>query len=602
MSNKYYCVSCGRPWFGENRCKCSLSRYREYYPGYNQVYNDQNQKKTTGLRFVQDRNRYPPNCYVPGCSCKTQEQNNKNNTNRSTNSESSRENNNSDQHSFDSTVNCQTSLTERSARQWREIYESPRRSKSADTRPPYKTEEKRQKEDQVRPQDFTFASETKFNSPPSLTKVSKLLAELNELEEKNRRKKNRLLIDSMDNKQPNAPPFSGLGSLNDLSKYLDGVSNRRQFGLPLLTDIEKPVTSQWGESGDTCYLDDLELDSKPKKCSNPQCDHEESGPDITIPQFEKVDSLEKIIEIAQTYHCKRNTNYCGIDMEKMYSLIEPLEELQQMIGLSQNKEKIVEQIVFFLKGYQDLKKRDMMHTVITGPPGTGKTTFARIIGKIYSKLGLVSKGHFVEVRRDDLIGKYLGHTAPKTNETIDKCLGGIMFIDEVYSLGHSEKRDSFSKECIDILNQRLSENRDMLCIIAGYKEDIDNCFFNQNKGLKRRFPFIYDIEGYNCEELMRIFDLKITQDNWKIEEGALEKFKERFDKKIFKFYAGDIESFVFKTKICFAQTHFYSESRTIDSETLELVFKQMEDERNPVNEEEKKKQEHDEYIRNTMYL
>ena len=340
------------------------------------------------------------------------------------------------------------------------------------------------------------------------------------------------------------------------------------------------------------YLKLIRLKSQPEApstppCPNPLCDHktpEEDPEPVKVPMFDCIDTIEQVLAIAETFHCRRNALFKGIHMERMFGLIEPLRELQSMVGLTKNKSKIVEQVLYFLKNYQDVKNRDMMHTVITGPSGTGKTTFARIIGRIYSKLGLVSKGHFVEVTREDLIGKYLGHTAHQTGKIIDKCKGGIMFIDEVYSLGHSEKRDSFSKECIDILNQRLSENRDMLCIIAGYEEDIEKCFFSQNRGLKRRFPFVYNLEGYNGEEMMRIFKQKIQRDNWEVDDAVLDKFRNRFDKNTFKYYGGDIETFVFKAKIAYAQTHFYTEGRKIDKETLEKAFKLFEAERKDANE------------------
>jgi SpoVK/Ycf46/Vps4 family AAA+-type ATPase len=367
-------------------------------------------------------------------------------------------------------------------------------------------------------------------------------------------------------------------NLDVLSKYLKPAEDKSA----------DPLAREEGEArpGET-LLSEIELTLK-RTCPNPSCDHqtlEENPTEIAVPQFDCINSIEQIIEIAKTYHCQKNVTYKGIDMKRLYGLIEPLEELQTMIGLKKNKTKIVEQILYFVKGLQDENKKDMMHTVITGPPGTGKTTFARIIGKVYSKLGLVSSGHFVEVTREDLVGKYLGHTAPQTNKTIEKCQGGIMFIDEVYSLGHSEKRDSFSKECIDVLNQKLSENRDMLCIIAGYQEDIEKCFFNQNKGLKRRFPFIYDIEGYNNEEMLQIFKQKIRGDNWEIDDKLLKEFTNRFDAKVFKYFGGDIESFVFKTKIAFAQIHFYQEDRRIDRSTLEKAFALFEESRkDPKNE------------------
>ena len=146
---------------------------------------------------------------------------------------------------------------------------------------------------------------------------------------------------------------------------------------------------------------------------------------------------------------------------------------------------------------------DMMHAVITGSPGCGKTTFIEILAKIYVKMGILKKGHIVKVRRDQLIGKYLGHTAVQTQERITEATGGILLIDEAYSLGNPEGRDSFAKECIDTLNQALSEKKkDFICIIAGYKDALDSSFFAYNEGLRRRFPFRYDIAKYSTANII----------------------------------------------------------------------------------------------------
>jgi SpoVK/Ycf46/Vps4 family AAA+-type ATPase len=171
------------------------------------------------------------------------------------------------------------------------------------------------------------------------------------------------------------------------------------------------------------------------------------------------------------------------------------------------KDNIINQIVFFLQGLnnEDPDKNDMMHTVITGPPGVGKTELGKILGKVYKAMGILSSDKMKIVSRSDLVGKYLGHTAKKTQEVIDECKGGIMFIDEAYSLGNKEGRDSFAKECIDTINQNLTERRDFLCIIAGYRDALDDCFFSYNEGLKRRFSFRYDIEAYDANELKHIF-------------------------------------------------------------------------------------------------
>ena len=195
---------------------------------------------------------------------------------------------------------------------------------------------------------------------------------------------------------------------------------------------------------------------------------------------------------------------------------------------------------------------DMLHTVITGPPGVGKTVLGKILAKVYKEMGVLSKGHFTLVKRSDLVGKYLGHTAAKTQEKINECIGGVMFIDEAYSLGNNEGRDSFSKECLDTLNQNLTENRDLLVIIAGYADSLENSFFNMNEGLKRRFSFRYDIEKYTPGELMEIFLLKVENDDWNLSKNIdkkelLDFFDKNYDS--FKNFGGDIETLLLNCKI-----------------------------------------------------
>lgn len=304
-------------------------------------------------------------------------------------------------------------------------------------------------------------------------------------------------------------------------------------------------------------------------CTKIDCDHKTFKEDPKIPILYskgKVNSLLDLICLGNTFHCQKNTNYCDIDLSILNEMIPALQELNNMIGMKNVKESIIDQILFFLKGYDKKKCQkcnnclnklpcvnlndNMLHTVISGPPGTGKTNVAQILGKIYKAMKILSNGKFHYISRTDLVGKYLGHTAVKTQKAIEKCKGGIMFIDEAYSLGHAEKRDSFSKECIDVLNKNLSECRDLVCIIAGYKQDLEECFFSQNTGLKRRFPFHYDIENYSSKELLEIFLLKVKNDNWnvKIDKPVLENFFTQ-NSKYFKNFGGDIELFFFKCKI-----------------------------------------------------
>ena len=183
---------------------------------------------------------------------------------------------------------------------------------------------------------------------------------------------------------------------------------------------------------------------------------------------------------------------------KMYllpDLLPELNELNDMIGLHKFKKQIVDQIIFFIQSDGD---GVMLHTVLEGPPGTGKTTVSNILSRIYSKLGIFKKPKFNIVRRSDLISEYLGGTAIKTMETLERCKKGVMLIDEAYSLGSKSSggEDSYAKECIDTINQYLTENVDkIICIIAGYKSELDSCFFSMNPGLRRRFPWTFTIEN-----------------------------------------------------------------------------------------------------------
>ena len=279
----------------------------------------------------------------------------------------------------------------------------------------------------------------------------------------------------------------------------------------------------------------------------------------------EINNINDFLLLIEKYPLDENIEY-NINMDALHKIKQPLIELNNMIGMKNLKENIVDQIIFYIQNLHTLKTNikgnDFMHTVIYGSPGTGKTEIAKIIGSIFSKLGVLSKGTFKKVTRSDLIAGYLGQTALKTRDIINECLGGVLFIDEAYALGNEEKRDSFSKECIDTLCEALSNHKDdLMVIIAGYETDLNNCFFNYNQGLKSRFTWRFKTDDYSGEDLYNIFLKKVNDCGWFLSENSeidVKWFKQ--NRHIFKFYGRDIETLFAKTKIAHSRRVFCLEN------------------------------------------
>lgn len=270
-----------------------------------------------------------------------------------------------------------------------------------------------------------------------------------------------------------------------------------------------------------------------------------------------IDNLIDLIKLCDKYPLADNVEY-NINMKSLHAIKPSLIELQNMIGMQSIKENIVDQIIYFIQDLHNTSSNntDYMHTVIYGPPGTGKTEVAKIMGKIFSNLGMLNRNIFKKVTRDDLIAGYLGQTALKTKEVIKECIGGVLFIDEAYALGNKEKRDSFSKESIDTICEALSDHRkDLMCIIAGYEEELKDCFFSYNPGLESRFTWKFKIDEYNPNELRRIFEKKIMDNNWSLKENLSDEWFEK-NKEFFSFFGRDMETLFSKVKIAHSRRVF----------------------------------------------
>ncbi len=274
----------------------------------------------------------------------------------------------------------------------------------------------------------------------------------------------------------------------------------------------------------------------------------------------EVQDIPSLIEIAQ-----RKVEYQNLDSQTLWKILPELKKLNNMIGMEGLKTTMFYQIIYYLQNMHKKGQNEYLHTVITGPPGTGKTSVAEIIGNIYKNMGVLSsKGSFTLAKREDFIAPYLGQTAIKTRVLLESCVGGVLFIDEAYALGPGQKdKDSFSKEAIDTLNAFLSEHKnDFCCIIAGYEEDIEKCFFRVNKGLERRFQWVHRIDKYSDLELSKIMFKMINEVDWKI-NVSLESLSEFIKKNnsCFKNFGGDIETFLSKCKMAHAQRVFSLEDR-----------------------------------------
>lgn len=221
------------------------------------------------------------------------------------------------------------------------------------------------------------------------------------------------------------------------------------------------------------------------------------------------------IDLTQTFQLlsSKNTATKQQSSENIHSKkeINSIKELENLVGLHNVKELIKKHIDFLQvqqlrKNYQLINKSLSMHMIFRGNPGTGKTTVARLVGNIFRETGLLMKGQFVEAERADLVGEYIGHTARKTKEFINKALGGILFIDEAYSLARGGRKD-FGREAIDTLVKGVEDHREELVVIlAGYKQEM-SAFIHSNPGLDSRFSLKINFPDYTLDELVQIAEM-----------------------------------------------------------------------------------------------
>ena len=277
----------------------------------------------------------------------------------------------------------------------------------------------------------------------------------------------------------------------------------------------------------------------------------------------KINTLKDLIDLLDKYPLSENIEY-STDLSSLHAVKPLLHKLNEMIGMNDLKRNIMDQIIYYAQGLHKTGNSvgDYMHTVIYGPPGTGKTEIAKIIGSIFAGLGILKKGSFKKVTRSDLIAGYLGQTALKTMDVIREAEGGVLFIDEAYALGNSEKKDSFAKECIDTLCEALSDKKkDIMVIVAGYEKELKSCFFDYNTGLESRFTWRFKTDAYAAGELKQIFFKLIDDNGWKYDTKSIKDawFEARIN--TFKHFGRDMENLFTKTKIAHSRRVFCDEKK-----------------------------------------
>ncbi|MGI6127340.1 MAG: AAA family ATPase [Planifilum sp.] len=225
-----------------------------------------------------------------------------------------------------------------------------------------------------------------------------------------------------------------------------------------------------------------------------------------------------------------------VDPEKHPALSRCFESLDQLVGLRRVKEFVREIYAWLEVGRRRAaaglsSEQQVLHMVFSGNPGTGKTTVARIMSQLFKEMGILTKGHLVEVERADLVGEYIGHTAQKTREHVKRALGGILFIDEAYSLARGGEKD-FGKEAIDTLVKSMEDHReDFVLILAGYSLEMER-FLRSNPGLPSRFPIHLTFPDFTIGELMEIADRMLKQRQYCFSRSAREKLKRQLLKEM----------------------------------------------------------------------
>lgn len=290
--------------------------------------------------------------------------------------------------------------------------------------------------------------------------------------------------------------------LLDLASKLDAVTNS-------CGEIVKAANAivQSHDHAATLYL--IRRTSKLK-------DSDATKKEVKVLSLALKDTLMKFYGYHHIMEANETSQVCDDDPRTLQEL---LRDLNKLIGLDGVKTKVSDLIAY--QKVQQLREqaglhsqKGTLHMAFTGNPGTGKTTVARIVGRVYKQIGLLSKGHFVEASRTDLIAGYQGQTALKVKKVIEQAKGGVLFIDEAYSITENDHTDSYGRECLTELTKALEDYRDdLVVIVAGYTTPM-NHFFASNPGLKSRFNTFIEFPDYTADELLEMLKLLCSENDY----------------------------------------------------------------------------------------
>lgn len=312
-----------------------------------------------------------------------------------------------------------------------------------------------------------------------------------------------------------------------------------------------------------------------------------------------IETISDLLKIINENEYDSTITY-NIDLKSLHKIKPELLTMDNMVGLENFKKSVTDQLLYFLQGLHKIGDGDYKHTIIYGPPGTGKTQIAKIMGSMYAKVGILEKNKFKKVTRSDLVAGYLGQTAIKTRDVINECLGGVLFIDEVYSLGSQIDDDNYSKECIDTICECLSDHKNkLMVIVAGYEKDIKDRFLSRNNGMESRFIWKFKMDEYTYEDLYIIFKRMVESNGWVLDNDITnEWFKDKHDK--FKAYGRDMEKLFSYCKICHGRRIYGKDSSirlTLTNEDLNAGLNTFEINQMKDPNESVRKQ-----ILNTLYM